>query len=54
MTPADILSALQLGEGDVILVAVTLVLIFLPSLVPTLGNAAGRFADRLRHRTPER
>lgn len=54
MTLPSWLGALQLQKGDVLLVGVTLVLIFLPSVVPALGDAAGRMADRLRGRTPER
>ena len=40
----------QLGitTGDALLVGVTAVLIFLPSVVPALGNALGRAVDRLR------
>ena len=53
MNFSSLLGTLQLGTGDVLLVAVTLVLIFLPSVVPALGNTAGRIADRLRGRTPE-
>ena len=44
---------LSLGTGDALLVGVTAVLIFLPSVVPALGNLVGRGWDRLRGRTPE-
>jgi Sec-independent protein translocase protein TatA len=53
MNPSSILGALQLGPGEALLVTVTVALIFMPSVVPALGNAAGRIADRLRGRTPE-
>ena len=49
----SVLHALGLNVGDALLVGVTFVLIFLPSVVPSLGNALGRAVDRLRGRTPE-
>ena len=49
----SVLQALHMQTGDALLVGVTVVLIFLPSVVPTVGNAIGRAVDRLRGRTPE-
>lgn len=48
-----LLDLLNLGVGDALLVGVTVVLIFLPSVVPAVGNFVGRTVDRLRGRTPE-
>jgi hypothetical protein len=48
-----LLRLLNMQTGDALLVGVTVGLIFLPSVVPALGNAVGRLADRLRGRTPE-
>ena len=47
------LGQLNLQTGDVLLVGITAVLIFLPSVVPSVANFVGRTVDRLRGRTPE-
>jgi len=49
----SILSQLGLGTGELLLVAVTVALIFIPSVVPKVGNALGRALDRARGKTPE-
>jgi Sec-independent protein translocase protein TatA len=43
-----------LHSGELILLALTVALIFLPSVIPSLGNALGRAWDKARGKTPER
>ena len=49
----ELLHSLGLGTGELLILGVTAALIFIPSTVPTVGNALGRALDRLRGRTPE-
>ena len=48
-----LIQALHLTTGDSLLLGITVVLVFLPSAVPTVGNFIGRSVDRLRGKTPE-
>ena len=49
----DFLHSLGLGTGELLVLGITAALIFLPSVVPAVGNALGRVLDRARGRTPE-
>ena len=44
---------MNLLTGDYLLIGITVILILLPSQIPTAGDAIGRFVDRLRGRQPE-
>lgn len=42
-----------LSTSEWLLIALCVVLIFLPSVIPEVGDMLGRMHDRLRGRTPE-
>ncbi len=44
---------MQLLTGDYLLIVITVILILLPSQIPSVGDALGRLVDRLRGRQPE-
>jgi hypothetical protein len=43
----------HLFPGDYLLIVITVILILLPSQIPSAGDGLGRLVDRLRGRQPE-